>query len=676
MNISSTKDRSIHPPVFFTSAGLLVVFLLFGVLATDVADRFFPAILAGVGAYFGWFYLASVGGFLGLSVWLAFSSHGTLRLGADDDRPEFSTLTWFAMLFSAGMGIGLVFNGVAEPMMHFASPPVGEGGTVEAAVDALPRTFLHWGVHAWAIYAIVALGIAFFSFRHRLPLTLRSCLYPLLGERIHGWPGDVVDVLAVIGTLFGLACSLGLGAMQVSAGLNEVFGIPHGTTTQLVVIMLITLAATVSLVTGIKSGIRRLSELNMVMAALLLIFVATVGPTFEIIRLGLQSIGIYLDTFLERTFFLGALDAQQATWINDWTIVYWGWWIAWAPFVGVFVARISRGRTIREFLAAVLLVPTLVNFVWFSVFGGTALNLELSHGVDVSGAVTEDLATAVYVVLAELPGSSVSAVIAMVVVAIFFVTSSDSASLVVDMITSGGKAEPPVWQRIFWATAEGATAGVLLYAGGDVALKALQAGVVSMGLPFCVVLVLVSVSLVLGLQREARGDWLRPKRESRNAQPPVKEVEGIPVKLDNILVPVDYSEPSARAVEHAISLAQMNDPAGRITVLHISTTGNSSLPLERLLKDDAPTEEELRSAVRESEEELMRRFLERFPDYPLEGQVEIGVPWKKIVSVAGDSEFDAIVMGSHGRSKIDDLLMGSVAQRVIRYTERPVLVVS
>jgi len=496
-----TPNTTINPPVFFISGGLLIAFLTFGVVQTDLANAIFPTVLETVSTYFGWLYVVAVAAFIVFAVYLLFR-FGSIRLGDDDDRPEFGLLTWFSMLFSAGMGIGLVFYGVAEPMMHYVTPPSGPGETVAAAESALPITFFHWGIHAWAIYVLMALSIAYFSFRRKLPLALRSCFYPLLGERIYGWPGHLIDITAVFGTLFGLATSLGLGAMQVSAGLEYLFGVPHTTQTQLILIGVITFFATISLVTGVKKGIRRLSELNMMLAALLMLFVFVTGPTLFIMNSGLENVGRYISVTFERTFRIGAMREGEAGWIRDWTLFYWGWWIAWSPFVGMFVARISRGRTIREFVTGVLLAPTAVTFIWFSIFGDTALYLERFAGGEIAAAVDADLSTAIYVMLSQLPLAQITSFLAAGVVAVFFVTSSDSASFVVDMLTSGGHPNPPIWQRVFWATTEGACAAVLLYAGGTEALNALQAAVISIGLPFCVVLLAMCVSLWLALRED------------------------------------------------------------------------------------------------------------------------------------------------------------------------------
>ncbi len=494
------SNIAVNPPVFFISGAFLIAFLVFGTLFGETAGTVLPQALKWVAGTFGWFYTLSITVFLGFSLWLAMGRAGHVRLGEDDSRPDFGRFTWFAMLFSAGMGIGLLFYGVAEPMLHYMNPPVGAGQTQLAAEMALPHTFHHWGFHGWAIYVCMGLTIAYFGYRKRLPLALRSTLYPLLGDRIHGWPGHVVDILAVLGTLFGLATSLGLGAMQVNRGLTRLFDLPFGSATQLALIAIITLAATISLITGVDKGIRRLSEFNIIMASVLLIFVFLVGPTVFLLGLFSDSLGYYLTNMVHKSFWMDSF--ADNPWLDNWTLFYWGWWIAWSPFVGMFVARISRGRTIREFVLGVLLVPPLVTFVWMTVFGGTALHLERFAGGGIGAAVDADVSTAIYVMLEQLPLSQVTSLLAAIVVAVFFVTSSDSASFVVDMLTSGGHPNPPIWQRVFWAVAEGAVAAVLLVSSGKAGLSALQAGVVCIGLPFCLVLLVMCYSLTKALLKD------------------------------------------------------------------------------------------------------------------------------------------------------------------------------
>jgi choline/glycine/proline betaine transport protein len=421
----------------------------------------------------------------------AASSMGAIKLGPDDSEPDFSTASWFAMLFSAGMGIGIMFYGVAEPVLHFASPPVGEGGTVEAARNAMQLSFFHWGLHAWAIYAVMGLALAYFSFRQGLPLTVRSALYPLIGERIYGPVGHLVDIFAVFGTMFGVATSLGLGVMQVNAGLNYLFGIEPDIAVQLMLIAGITLLATASVVSGVNAGIRRLSELNLGLAIALMLFVLAVGPTVFLLQAAMQNTGGYISDLVGKTFTLYAYQPNE--WIGGWTLFYWGWWISWSPFVGMFIARISRGRTIREFVIGVLLVPSGFTFLWFTIFGNTALAMQLDGSAQMVDAVQADVAVALFQFLGHLPFAGISMTIATLLVVTFFVTSSDSGSLVIDIITSGGEPEPPVWQRVFWALTEGAVAA---------GLAALQTGAIASGFPLAVILLVVCYGLFTALRQE------------------------------------------------------------------------------------------------------------------------------------------------------------------------------
>ena len=501
MATSSSPFRAeINKPVFFVSAALIAAFVVFGALAPDLAGRLFEAIQTDIVDSFGWFYLAAMTVFLVFVIALAMSSYGLIKLGPDHSEPDFSNLTWFAMLFSAGMGIGLMFFGVAEPIMHYTSPPVGTGGTVEAAREAMKITFFHWGLHAWAVYAVVGLSLAYFSFRHRLPLTMRSSLYPLIGERIHGPLGHAVDIFAVFGTMFGIATSLGLGVLQINSGLNYLFDIPETVAVQLMLIAVITLLATGSVVSGLDVGIRRLSELNLLLAVALVLFVLIAGPTLFLFKAAVQNTGAYLSDLVYRSFNLYAYEPKG--WIGGWTIFYWAWWIAWSPFVGMFIARVSRGRTIREFVTGVLAVPVAFTFIWMTVFGNTAISLDMGplNGA-ISAAVAASVPTALFQFLQALPLSLVTSIVATLLVVTFFITSSDSGSLVIDTITSGGATNPPVWQRIFWALTEGLVAGILLLAGG---LKALQTASIAAALPFAFVLLLVCYGLAKALRMETR----------------------------------------------------------------------------------------------------------------------------------------------------------------------------
>jgi choline/glycine/proline betaine transport protein len=499
--MASLWERSrehIHPVVFPVSAGVIVVFVVFGAVFSDTADRVLNGILTVLVDTFGWFMIGGVALMLIFCLFLVVGPYGKVRLGPDDSRPDYGYLTWFSMLFSAGMGIGLLFWGVAEPITHYANAPRFPSETPEAAQDAMILTFHHYGLGPWAAYAVLGLSLAYFGFRHDLPLTIRSALYPLIGDRIHGWQGNVVDVLAIFGTMFGVATSLGLGVLQINAGLDTVFGVPQNPTVQVILIAAITLVATISVFTGLDKGIRRLSQLNIGMATVLLLFVAIAGPTVLLFGAYLENIGAYVTNFVDTLFWTGTYEDAEG-WLGSWTIFYWAWWISWSPFVGMFVARISRGRTIREFILGVLLVPSLVSFLWFTVMGNTAIDLQETGAADLIGPTTEDPALALFAMLEGFPLASITSVLAIVVVTLFFVTSSDSGSFVIDMIASGGNPDPPKPQRIFWAVTEGVVAAVLLGAGG---LTALQAGAVSTGLPFTVVLIVVVVGLIKGLRSE------------------------------------------------------------------------------------------------------------------------------------------------------------------------------
>ncbi|HIC46923.1 MAG TPA: BCCT family transporter [Methylophaga aminisulfidivorans] len=495
----TTRKAEINPPVFFGSAILIIAFVIFAAFFSDTASSVFTATQSWIVNTFGWFYLLAVGFFLIFSIGLAMSSYGAIKLGPDHSEPDYGYLSWFAMLFSAGMGIGLLFFGVAEPIMHFSSPPVGQGGDIEAAREAMSITFFHWGLHAWAIYAVVGLSLAYFGFRHNLPLSIRSSLYPLIGEKIYGPIGHTVDIFAVLGTMFGVATSLGLGVLQVNAGLTYMFGLPaESVGLQIGLIAGITLLATISVVAGLDSGIKRLSEINLGLAILLLLFVLFAGPTLFLLQTLVQNTGNYLSEVVNKTFNLYAYDPNG--WIGGWTLFYWGWWIAWSPFVGMFIARVSRGRTIRQFILGVLFVPVGFTFMWMTFFGGTAIHMELGNlaGV-ISGAVSENSAIAVFSMFEHMPLSMISSGLATILVITFFVTSSDSGSLVIDMITSNGHPKPPVWQRIFWALTEGCVAAALLLAGG---LKALQTASIAGALPFVVIMLLMCFGLMKGLRME------------------------------------------------------------------------------------------------------------------------------------------------------------------------------
>jgi choline/glycine/proline betaine transport protein len=486
-----------NPPVFLLSAAVMVVFILSSTFFTESARDFFGHLQFLITHYFSWVFTFVTTVILLAMIYLLFSPIGKLRLGGPDERPEFSRVTWFAMLFSAGMGIGLVFWSIAEPISHYMNPPSGPGETLEAARQAMRITFFHWGFHAWAVYCMMGLALAYFAFRLRLPLTIRSVFYPVLGNRIYGPWGHAIDIFAVVSTMFGVSTSLGLGAMQVNSGLNFITGWEESTFHQVLLIAGITAVATTSVVLGLVKGISRLSHFNLWLSAGFLLFVLAAGPTVFLFSNFFETIGDYLP----QVFTLGIWSESfpDEDWRASWTTFYWAWWVAWSPFVGMFIARVSRGRTIREFVFWVLIAPCLATFVWLSVFGGTALHQEMYDGSAISQAVAANVSRALFITLQEIPFQFVSVLVAVVVIITYFVTSSDSGSLVIDIITAGGLQEPPKNQRIFWAITEGMIAIVLLVFGG---LKALQTAAIASGFPFSFILLGMCFCLFKALRKE------------------------------------------------------------------------------------------------------------------------------------------------------------------------------
>jgi choline/glycine/proline betaine transport protein len=474
--------------VFWPAAILVVAFLLWGSFATDSLTDSINWVRDNLFGGLGWYYVLLVSVFVIFSLIVGLSRMGNVKLGKDDDEPDFSTTTWFAMLFSAGMGIGLVFFGAAEPLWHFFSPKPGVEGTPEELGDAaMTQTILHWGIHAWAIYVVAGLAIAYAVFRKGRPISIRWALEPLLGDRVKGRLGDVIDVVAILGTIFGVATSLGIGATQIATGLGALDIVDDpGDGLLVTIIVIITLVAITSVVTGLNKGIKWLSNVNVSIAGLLALFVLIAGPTLFILREFVQSIGGYLQNILALSFDTISFQSEAGeAWNNAWTVFYWGWWISWAPFVGMFIARISKGRTVREFVIGVLGVPVLVSIAWFSIMGGTALwnNIIAGNPIDPNEVGSEG---SLFAVLDTLPGSELVIGITVILIVTFFVTSSDSGSLVVDMLASGGDPNPPTWSRVFWASMEGAVAIILLLAGD---LAALQAGAVSLGVIFSIVMI-------------------------------------------------------------------------------------------------------------------------------------------------------------------------------------------
>lgn len=479
---------TISPPVFYTSAILITALVIFASVLPETAQSFFGDMQAWIVENVSWFYVLAVALILLSTLFMAASRYGDIKLGPDHSQPDYKSSTWFAMLFSAGMGIGLMFFGVAEPVMHFIAPPVGDPNTVQAAREAMKLTFFHWGLHAWAIYAVVALILAFFSYRHGLPLTLRSALYPLIGKRIYGPIGHAVDIFAIISTVLGIATSLGYGVLQINSGFNYLFGLPVGTNVQVILIVAITALATLSVATGLDKGIRILSEINLSLAVILLVLVLMLGPTALLLKSFVENTGGYLSEIVSNTFNLFAYEPTD--WLGGWTLLYWGWWLSWSPFVGMFIARVSRGRTIREFLTGVLLVPTGFTFMWMTVFGNTSINMIMNKGItSLADQVNADTSLALFAFLEHFPFSSVLSMVAVCMVILFFVTSADSGSLVIDMLASGGNTQTPLWQRIFWASSTGIVAITLLLSGG---LGALQSATIASALPFSIIL-LVSI---------------------------------------------------------------------------------------------------------------------------------------------------------------------------------------
>ncbi|MFZ0156159.1 BCCT family transporter [Pseudomonas sp.] len=501
-----TKPRStLNPPVFYTSAVLILLLVFYAVAFQAQAQSQFNHIQQWIITNASWFYILAVALILISAVFLAISRYGDIKLGPDHSEPEYRSRSWFAMLFSAGMGIGLMFFGVAEPVMHFTSPPVGESGTVQAAREAMKITFFHWGLHAWAIYAIVGLILAYFSFRKGLPLTLRSALYPLIGERIYGPIGHAVDVFAIIGTVFGVATSLGYGVLQINSGFHQLFGVPINTTVQIILITVTCGLATLSVASGLDRGVRILSELNLVLALVLMLFVLVLGPTVFLLQAYVQNTGAYLSEIVNKTFNLYAYEPTD--WIGGWTLLYWGWWLSWSPFVGLFIARISRGRTIREFICGVLFVPAGFTLLWMTVFGDSALHMILNEGVkDLAVVVGQDSSLALFAFLEHFPMSSVVSMVAVLMVVVFFITSADSGALVVDMLASTGHDHSPLWQRIFWSVSIGVVAVALLLANG---FKALQTATIASALPFSIILLASIWGLFRALNLDATRQGLR-----------------------------------------------------------------------------------------------------------------------------------------------------------------------
>ncbi|MCQ0969788.1 BCCT family transporter [Paracoccus sp. TK19116] len=502
----------VHNPVFMISAISIVLFTVITLIFPDSSSALYNGTRDWLTGNLDWFFLTAANIFVLLCIVLIVTPLGNVRLGGPEATPDFTLTGWFAMLFAAGMGIGLMFYGVSEPMSHFGTAlggptlengmrtdwaPLGGAAGDEAGARRLgmAATIFHWGMHPWAIYAVVALALALFAYNKGLPLTMRSVFYPIFGERIWGWPGHIIDILAVFATIFGLATSLGFGAEQATAGLNFLFGIPATNTTKVILILCITGVATMSVVLGVEKGVKRLSEINMVLAIILLAFVILVGPTWSIISGFFLNLGAYAGDLIPLSNPFGRDDDNFR---QGWTAFYWAWWISWSPFVGMFIARVSRGRTVRQFLTAVLIVPSLISVLWMTALGGTAVTMTLDGFAGIQDAALE---LKLFQMLSQLPLTAITSFVGIILVIVFFVTSSDSGSLVIDTIAAGGKVNAPVPQRIFWCGFEGIVAVALMLGGG---LGALQAMAVSTGLPFTIVLLGAVWAIIKGLQGERR----------------------------------------------------------------------------------------------------------------------------------------------------------------------------
>jgi glycine betaine transporter len=492
-----------------------IVFVIFGAFFNNLLARWVNYFLETSVEYFGWFYLMATLGFLFMAVLLIFSRFGKLRLGEDTDRPVYGTLSWIAMLFSAGMGIGLVFWGVAEPIFHYMTPPFGEAATVDAANTAMTYTYFHWGLHPWAIYTIVGLSLAFFQYRKKLPGLISSTFYPILGDRINGPIGKGIDVLAVFATVFGIATSLGLGTMQIAGGLNFLFDVPNNFSTQLIIICLVTALFVTSAVIGINKGMRILSNFNILLAITLMLIIAITGPTAQIFKVFTSTAGSYLDNLLYMS--LRIRPFGDNSWITGWTLFYWAWWIAWAPFVGSFIAKISKGRTIKEFILGVLFVPTIGTFVWFSVFGGASLHLVHDLGnIALAEAATSDVTVALFAFLQHFPLGSVLSILAVLLVVTFFVTSADSGTFVLAVFSSKGDLNPARKIKLTWGFILSLVSIVLLLSGS---LNTLQSASIAAAFPFTIIMSIMCFSLLKGLMSEYE------KSSSYYSQKPEKSID-------------------------------------------------------------------------------------------------------------------------------------------------------
>ena len=503
----------VNKTVFFATIAVIVFTVGFTLLFQEEADYYFGIAQTAVSAHGGWIYTLSVNLFIVFCLYMALSKFGAIRIGGKNAKPEFSLWAWFAMLFSAGIGNGLVLFSIADPVRDFLNPPrlAGEEPAL-IAQEAINFSFLHHGIHGWAIYSVVGLSLAYFTFNRKMPLTLRSVFYPILGNRIYGWMGDVIDIMAVITTLFGLATTIGFGVGQINSGFTHVFGIPSSLFYQVIIILAVTLAATISAFSGVNKGVQMLSKLNVRVASAIFLLVLILGPTTFIFKSYIQNIGSYLVHFVDMSTWTESL--RGTDWQKTRTIMYWGWWISWSPFVGTFIARISKGRTIKEFILCVLILPALVTFLWFSAFGGTTMRDILLGDTAMIAAVNDNISTALYVFFDKFPLAVVLKSLGLILICSFIITSADSGAIVVDSITSGGRLKTPKYQRVIWAISIGIIASVLMYGGG---LNALQTVVTISGLPFAILLVMMCFSLYSGVKEDTEKAERKEKLAERES---------------------------------------------------------------------------------------------------------------------------------------------------------------
>jgi len=503
MNGTKLRERS----VFIISIILTLIFIVWGVFFTENLTNVTDLIYNSSIDYLGWLYIGATFFFVVFSIYLLFSKYGHIRLGRATDRPDFKTSSWLAMLFGAGMGIGIVYWAVAEPVTHFTNPPFGEGYTVDAANTAMQYTFFHWGMHPWAIYTVIGLALAFFQYNRNLPAAISSLFYPLIKDRIYGPLGKTIDILSVFATVFGTATSLGLGALQVTAGMHSIFAAPNTILIQITVIVVATVIFLISINTGLEKGIQYLSNAAMILSLLMLLLIFIFGPTITIIKVFFNTTGLYIDDFIHMS--LRMRPFSEGEWIASWTLFYWAWWIAWAPFVGMFIARISRGRTIKEFVIGVLIVPTLGTCIWMAIFGGSALDLVVkSDNHDLATYIADNVSLAIFTFFDYLPLSSVLSIIGFALVAIYYVTVADTATFVLGMLSEGGTLNPSNKIKMTWGIIQSAVAAVLLISGG---LDVLQTASIAAAVPFAIIMLFMCYSLLKGLKGEIEVQRRKPR---------------------------------------------------------------------------------------------------------------------------------------------------------------------